>query len=186
MTGNHPENKMVKEKRKFPKIIIAIIISIVVIMIISFTIGRGIYEGRSQTLISFSLIHFSGYLFFLLMPVEMAFVYYLTWYDATVLIWFSLVTAVTAQYIDYLIGFSINSRTITRIINEKRIVRAQKYLEKYGALTIFVFNFLPLSSPVIALAAGFLRYNLKDLFIFSTLGLFLKYVVLSQITGWAV
>jgi membrane protein DedA with SNARE-associated domain len=185
MTGNPPVKNMEKGNRKIPKMLIAIIISIVVIMIISFTIGKGIYEGRSQTLTSFSLVHFSGYLFFLLMPVEMAFVYYLTWYDAPVLIWFALVTAVTAQYIDYLIGFSINSQTITKVINEKRILRAQKYLKKYGALTIFIFNFLPLSSPVIALAAGFLRYNLKDLFIFSILGLLLKYIILSHLTGWA-
>src|SRR5690554_7718412 len=56
---------------------LAVFFSVVIILIISYTIGLDIYEGSNQTLTSFSLIHFSGYLFFLLMPVEMAFVWYL-------------------------------------------------------------------------------------------------------------
>lgn len=177
---------MKAEKRKFPKVAFAAMISVVAILIISFTIGQDIYEGRSQTLTSFSLIHFSGYLFFLLMPVEMAFLYYLTWYDETVLIWFALVTAMIAQYIDYLIGYTINSQAVTRLVSEKRILRAEKYINRYGNLTIFFFNFLPLSSPIIALAAGVLNFSLRDMFIFSITGLFLKYLVLSFIAGWVV
>jgi membrane protein DedA with SNARE-associated domain len=175
-----------EEKKKIPKIVYALAFSFVVIMIISFTVGKDIYEGRSQTLTSFSLIHFSGYLFFLLMPVEMAFIYYLSWYDKTVLIWFAIVTAIVAQYIDYLIGFTINSQVVTRLVSEKRILRAEKYIRRYGNLTIFFFNFLPLSSPLIALAAGILKFNLRDLFIFSILGLFLKYLILSMLAGWFV
>ena len=173
-----------EEKKKIPKIVYALAFSFVAILIISFTIGKDIYEGRSQTLTSFSLIHFSGYLFFLLMPVEMAFIYYLTWYDESVLIWFALVTAVVAQYFDYLIGYTINSRAVTRLVSEKRILRAEEYINRYGNLTIFFFNFLPLSSPIIALAAGVLKFNLRDMFIYSISGLFLKYLVLSLITGW--
>ena len=174
------------EKKKVPKIVYALLFSFAVIMIISFTVGRDIYEGRSQTLTSFSLIHFSGYLFFLLMPVEMAYVYYLTWYDPKILVWFAIVTAVVAQYIDYLIGYSISSRSVMRLVSEKRLLRAEKYIRRYGNLTIFFFNFLPLSSPIIALAAGILNYNLRDLFIFSIMGLFLKYLLLSLAAGWFV
>jgi membrane protein DedA with SNARE-associated domain len=66
-------------------------------------------------------------------------------------------------------------------VGEKRILKAEKYIQKYGNLTIFVFNFFPLSSPVVALAAGLLKHPLKDFVIFSVLGLFLKYLVLSLI-----
>jgi membrane protein DedA with SNARE-associated domain len=174
-----------REKKKNPRVAFAVIISIAAIIIISFAIGKDIYEGRSQTLTSFSLIHFAGYLFFLLMPVVMAFIVYLTWYDEITLIWFALVTAITAQYIDYLIGFTINSSVVMRFINEKRILRAEKYINRYGNLTVFLFNFLPLSSPIIALAAGVLKFSLKDLFIYSFAGLLLKYTILSLIAGWA-
>lgn len=175
---------MEAEKKGMPMYAVVVIITVAAIMLISLTIGRDIYEGRNQTLISFSLIHFSGYLFFLLMPVEMAFIYYLNWYDETTLIWFALVTAVVAQSADYLIGYSFYGSGIIRLVSERRLRKAEKYITKYGNFTILAFNFLPLSSPLIALAAGFLKYSFRDLFIFSIAGLFCKYLLLSLITGW--
>ena len=56
---------------------IIILISVLAILISSFTVGRQIYLDREPTLFSFSVIHFGGYLFFLLMPVELLFIYYL-------------------------------------------------------------------------------------------------------------
>jgi membrane protein DedA with SNARE-associated domain len=172
---------MEKSKVKLNKALYIILASAVAIAIFSFTIGRELYEGRTQSLTSFGLIHFSGYLFFLLMPVEMAFVYYLSFYRETELIWIALVTAVTAQFIDYVIGLFFSLKSLTSLVGEKRILKAEKYIQKYGNLTIFVFNFFPLSSPVVALAAGLLKHPLKDFVIFSVLGLFLKYLVLSLI-----
>lgn len=172
---------MEKEKIKLSKTIYIIVVSVIVIAIISFTIGRELYEGRTQSLTSFGVIHFSGYLFFLLMPVEMAFIYYLAWYSKAELIWIAIVTAVSAQFIDYVTGLFFSLKSLTNLVGEKRILKAEKYIQKYGNLTIFVFNFLPLSSPVIALAAGLLKYKLKDLLIYSVLGLFLKYLILSLI-----
>lgn len=172
------------EKKKLSNVIVVLGISIIVIIIISFTIGKDIYEGRNQTLTSFSIIHFSGYLFFILMPVEMVFLYYLNFYEEFTLVWVAIVTSVTAQFIDYFIGYSIRFGSVTRIISEKKILKAEKYINRYGNLTIFFFNFLPLSSPVISLAAGILRYNLKDLFVFSFPGLLLKYIILCLIANW--
>lgn len=171
----------VVKKIGVPRVAVVIILTFLAILLVSFTIGKDIYEGRNHTLVSFSLIHFSGYLFFLLMPVEMAFFYYLNWYDQTTLIWVALVTATFAQSADYLIGYSFNGNGITRLVNARQLQKAEKYITKYGNFTIFVFNFLPLSSPIIALAAGFLKYRFTDLFIFSIAGLFLKYLLLSLI-----
>lgn len=168
-------------KIKLTKATYIIIASVIAIIIVSLTIGRELYEGRNQSLTSFGLIHFSGYLFFLLMPVEMAFVYYLSFYSKMEMIWVALVTAVTAQFIDYIIGLFFSLKSLTNLVGEKRIIKAEAYIRKYGNLTIFVFNFFPLSSPVIALAAGLLKYRLKDFFIYSVLGLFLKYLALSFI-----
>ncbi len=172
------------EKKKVSNVNVVLGISIIAILIVSLTIGKDIYEGRNQTLTSFSIIHFSGYLFFILMPVEMVFLYYLTFYDEVTLVWVAIVTSVTAQFIDYFIGYSIRLGSVTRIAGEKKILKAEKYIKKYGNLTIFFFNLLPLSSPVISLAAGILRYNLKDLFVFSFSGLLLKYIILCLVANW--
>ena len=174
-------NQMVKGKIKLNKAIYIVLVSVVVIAIFSFTVGRELYEGRTQSLTSFGMIHFSGYLFFLLMPVEMAFIYYLAFYNELELIWIALVTALAAQFIDYVTGLFFSLKSLTNLVGEKRILKAEQYIQRYGNLTIFVFNFFPLSSPVIALAAGLLKYRLKNVIIYSTLGLFFKYLILSLI-----
>jgi membrane protein DedA with SNARE-associated domain len=115
------------------------------------------------------------------MPVEMAFVYYLSYYNEARLIGVALGTAFIAQLIDYLIGFSFSLKFIHRFVGEKRTIKAEKYIRKYGNLTIFIFNLFPLSSPVIALVAGMLKYRLKDLILYSLAGLVLKYFILSLI-----
>ena len=176
-----------QKKIKFSKVLIILITSLIAIIIVSATVGKELYEGKNQSMFSFALIHFSGYLFFLLMPVEMAFVYYLSHYGETELIGVALATAVSAQIIDYLIGFSFSSKFIHEIVGEKRIGRAEKYIKKFGNLTIFLFNLLPLSSPVISLVAGMIKYRFRDVVLYSISGLVFKYVILSLIfhnTNW--
>ena len=169
------------EKLKLGKILIFCITTIIAVLIISFTVGKEIYEGKSDSMFSFGAVHFSGYLFFLLMPVEAAFVYYLSFYEKVKLIGIALGTAFVAQLIDYLIGYSFSLKLIHSFIGEKRLIRAEKHIRKYGNLTIFIFNLFPLSSPVIALVAGMLKYSLRDLVIYSMIGLIFKYIILSLI-----
>lgn len=152
--------------------------SIIAICLFSFTVGRELYAGKTESLFSFGLVHFSGYLFFLLMPVELAFVYYLPFYPEAELLTVAIVTAVVAQCIDFFIGRLIRPKKIFEIIGEKRIVKAEKQIKRYGLLTIFVFNLFPLSSPIIALAAGMLKIDFKWFILVSICGLFLKYLIL--------
>ena len=166
---------------KLPRLTAIAAITIVAVAVVSLTIGKDLYEGRGHSLFSFGLIHFSGYLFFIMMPVEMAFVYYLSWFNESTVILVAISTAVLAQLIDYIIGIFFSSQFISRVISEKRLIKAEGYIEHYGALTVFLFNFLPLSSPVISLAAGVLRYKLKNMMIYSFGGLLLKYLLLAII-----
>ncbi|MCG6185762.1 DedA family protein [Maribellus maritimus] len=170
-----------EKKVKLSKIIIFCVTIILAVLIVSFTVGKEFYEGKSDSMFSFGAVHFAGYLFFLLMPVEAAFVYYLSFYEESKLIAIALGTAFVAQLIDYLIGYSFSLKFIRNFVGEKRLIKAEKHIRKYGNLTIFIFNLFPLSSPVIALVAGMLKYKLRDLIVFSLIGLILKYVILSLI-----
>lgn len=174
-------NEMEKEKLKLSKALYIVATSTIAIAIFTLTIGRALYEGRTQSLASFGLIHFSGYLFFLLMPVEMAFVYYLAFYNEMELFAMAILTAAAAQLIDYVIGLFFSLKSLVSLVGKKRILKAENYIQKYGNLTIFVFNFLPLSSSIISLAAGLLKYRFKDFALYSMLGLLLKYLTLSFI-----
>lgn len=175
---------MIKKSRtEITHIIIASLLVIAAIVIASITVGRDIYYGsRDEGMLSFAIVNACGYLFFLIMPVEVAFVYYLQG-DISVLALNAVAigTALFSQAIDYSIGLLMSNRFIDNLIGRKRYIKAEKYIEKYGNVTIFVFNALPLSSPVISLAAGMLRLRIRDTLIFTVLGLVVKYIALTLI-----
>lgn len=162
------------------KILIVLLTIIIITALVSSTIGRDLYLQRTPNLFSFAVLHFSGYLFFLLMPVEAAFIYYLmAEYTVGTLVGLALLTAVAAQLIDYFIGYKLSSHFIENFVRRERYEQAEKYILKYGNITLFIFNVLPLSSPILVLAAGMLKYPIKDVLIYSILGLGVKYIVLA-------
>lgn len=172
-----------KSKAEITRIVIAILLVMSAITIASMTVGRDIYYGsRDDGMLSFAIVNACGYLFFLFMPVEVAFIFYLQG-DISVpaLNAVAIGTALFSQSIDYSLGLLMSNRFIDNFIGRKRYVKAEAKLEKYGNLTIFVFNSLPLSSPVISLAAGMLRHRIRDTVICTVLGLMVKYLTLTLI-----
>jgi membrane protein DedA with SNARE-associated domain len=165
------------------RVTLAAVFVVAAIAIASLTIGRDIYYGsRDDGLLSFAIVNASGYLFFLFMPVEVAFLYYL---QGDINVWelnaVAIGTALFSQSIDYAIGLLVSNKFIDKLIGRSRYEKAEDKILKYGNLTIFIFNALPLSSPVITLAAGMLRYRIRDAVICTVLGLTVKYTVLTLI-----
>ena len=171
------------KKADIVHLIITVIMVVAAITIASLTVGRDIYYNTpSKGLLSYAIVNFSGYLFFLFMPVELAFIYYL---KGDINIWIlnavALGTAMVAQTIDYLIGYIFSTKIIDRLIGRHRYEKAEDKIRKYGNITIFLFNVTPFSSDIIALAAGMLNYRKKDAIIATLAGLILKYLVLTLI-----
>jgi membrane protein DedA with SNARE-associated domain len=165
------------------RVVITVLLVLTAISIASLTIGKDIYYGsRDQGLLSFAIINFSGYLFFLLMPVELAFIFYLT---GDINIWVlhavAISTAMVSQAIDYFTGYMFSTKIINRLIGRRRYEKAEDKIRKYGNIAIFLFNLTPLSSPVISLAAGMLNHRIKDAILYTLSGLVLKYLILTLI-----
>ncbi|HZL10044.1 MAG TPA: VTT domain-containing protein [Prolixibacteraceae bacterium] len=164
------------------RLFILLLLVTVAVAIASLTIGKDIYYNDEMSMLSFAIVNFSGYLFFLFMPVELAFIFYMkSGYDPWTLNLVAIGTAVLSQSIDYLIGYFFSSGIIDRLIGRNRYEMAESEIRKYGNLTLLVFNLLPLSSPAIALAAGMLKYRIKDALLYSLAGLTLKYLLLTLI-----
>ena len=162
--------------------LIFMLLSSAAIAIASLTIGREIYGSKEHTLLSFAIINLSGYLFFIFMPVELAFIYYLnTSLNIALLNITAIGTAVFSQAVDYYIGRSFSKQIIDQLIGRQRYEKAESEIRKYGNIAIFIFNLLPLSSPVILLAAGMLKHRLKEVFLYSLAGLLVKYLLLTAI-----
>jgi len=115
------------------------------------------------------------------MPVELAYIYYLNFFSDWQMIVVALTTATAGQVIDYYIGLSMSTAIVNNLVGEKRVLNAEKHILKYGSLTIFIFNLFPLSSPVISVAAGMLKFRFKVFIIYSSAGLIIKYIVLTLI-----
>ena len=172
-----------KSRAEITRVIVTILLVIAAIVIASLTVGHDIYYGsRDQGLLSFAIVNASGYIFFLIMPVELAFVYYLQG-DISIIALNAVAvgTALLAQVIDYAVGVLLSNRIIDTLIGRRRFEKAEDKLRKYGNIAIFVFNALPLSSDVISMVAGMLRHRIRDAAFFTFAGLLLKYAVLTLI-----
>ena len=135
--------EMIKKKRKVTiRYCLAILFVIAAIVIASLTIGRDIYYGsRDEGLLSFAIVNAAGYLFFLFMPVEIAFIYYLQGdINIIALNAVALGTALFSQVIDYSIGVLLSDKIIDTFIGRHRYEKAEDRLRKYGNIAIFVFN----------------------------------------------
>ncbi len=156
---------------------------LVAIAIISLTIGRTILSDRQPGLSGFSVVHFAGYLFFLLMPVEALVPIYLAeGHSGALLVGIALVTAIAAQTIDYGIGHAVSGEVIDNLIGTKRYERAKGAIHRYGHWAVLFFNLLPLSSPNLLLVAGVTQYSFRKTMMFSFIGLSCKYVAIVYLT----
>ena len=150
--------------------------AIITIAFVSYWLGQEIVEGRSPSLWSFALIHFAGYLFFLLMPVEaLVPIYQLEGHAGATLIIIAVSTAIAGEVIDYCIGRAVSHRVIHNMIGEMLYDRFKGSIEKWGGWAILFFNLFPLSSSVLSLVAGMMRYSARRALLYSLAGLTLKY-----------
>lgn len=174
---------MKRRRIDYRRLIVIVFLLILMTVIASLTIGKDIYEYNENGMFSFAFVNFSGYLFFFLfMPMELAFILYLrTGYDPLILNLVAVATAMAAQTVDYLVGYFFSTGIIDRLIGRRRYEQAEAEIRKYGKWTLFFSNLLPLSSPVISLAAGMLKYHVKEALLFSLAGMICRYLLLTLI-----
>lgn len=161
------------------RVLIGLAFLVLAATVASLTVGRDLYSGRTPDLGSLALVNFAGYLFFLVMPVEVLVPWYLAeGHAAPMVASLAVLTATGAQMVDYGIGRLASGKLITHLIGERRLQRTQGTIERYGRWAIFIFNLTPLSSPSIVAAAGVVRLGFAHTMLWSVAGLVLKYVAL--------
>jgi len=155
------------------------------IIVVSIFLSNSITSGKAPTLVSFGVIHFLGYLFFILMPVEGLVPYYMSLGHPYHWIWVvAMCTAVLGQLIDYWVGYFLPSRLNENLLGTKRYEKFRKIFHEHGGWIIFVFNLFPLSSSVLNFIAGMERYKFSKMLKYNVLGLGLKYLGIILLFGW--
>lgn len=150
------------------------------IALLSILLRNAFTAGEETTLWTFAAAHFTGYLFFVIAPVEVLYLHMLGEGHSTALLFgLALCSALLAQTADYIIGLAFSGSVIEHIVGEKNYHRNLRRIEIYGGWTIFIFCLFPLSSPIVILMAGMIRYPLLRVLLFSSAGLALKYSALT-------
>lgn len=133
---------------------------------------------KSLTLFGLFLAHLIGGIFFVPSPDEIIFYYGLIKGNNYFLaLFFSSVGYMLAQLVNYYLGKKI-SPLIMHIVSKKKVYDTRRYVNKYGAWSIFLFNFLPFPAPLLTFALGIARYNFTRLFVLTLAGKLAKYIVL--------
>jgi membrane protein DedA with SNARE-associated domain len=180
-----PGIKKIKIKKPKTSAIVIAFGILCVIIIASVFFSNTIGSEKTPTLVSFGIVHFLGYLFFILMPVEGLVPYYMSLGHPYYMIWIvAMGTAVLGQLIDYSIGYFLPSRLNENILGTKRYEKFKDIFHEHGGWIIFVFNVFPLSSSVLNFIAGMERYKFSKMLKYNVLGLSLKYLVLILLFIW--
>lgn len=154
-----------------------IVLLITVIILLSLTLANNLIIGNSTNILSFALSNTMAYLFFLFLPAELFFIYYLKFHNPLFLLFVAIITALIAQSSDYIFGY-LSSNNIKSLIKPKKYKKYRAFFLKYGYYAIFFFNLSPLSSPVMSLIAGFMKLRLRKVLFISFLGLLIKYILI--------
>jgi membrane protein YqaA with SNARE-associated domain len=174
-----PKNKeVIVEYNKKAKIIEGIIkivvISILVILILSYTLK--VFEGTfidtiitfiatqfgSKTILGTFLIGAIGGLFFLSVPIEILYINAIRSMDSPSLIFAHAITLLLglsiAYSIDYLFGLHLSGFS-RKLISAKQFYNIKAKLNRYGLWLILLFNITPLPSQALTFICGVFRYN---------------------------
>ena len=129
---------------------------------------------KNATPLGLFYMSFIGNLLFVPLPFEIPFFIGLTKGNDFLLSFFLVIAGlIPSLAIDYIIGKKL-SRIVFTFISPKKIYKAKRWVNKFGAYAIFGFNLLPLPSNELTFALGIAKYNITRLFVFTLLGTILK------------
>ncbi len=166
-------------------LLVAVLGLIATAFIISLTVGEHIIQGTPPSLASFAVISFFGYLFFLIMPVEILVPIYLNvGFSPWAIFLLGVGVAMPALVIDYYLGRLIPDEWIEKYVGDKRNKKYRGYLEKWGKYVILFFAATPLSSPILTFVAGAVRFPFWQLMRYTIIGFCFKYAVLILLSSF--
>lgn len=152
---------------------------IIVIQIINSSITHLINNVKDGTLLGSFYASLVGGLFFILMPMEIAFINFLkSGNNPVFLIILYNLGFVVSFTINYYIGMKLAGLS-KKIITPKKFYKIKSSINKYGALAIFLFNVLPFPAQPLSAILGVFRYNKARFYFFFILGQTIKYTIIS-------
>ncbi|RMF07264.1 hypothetical protein D6764_00230 [Candidatus Woesearchaeota archaeon] len=137
--------------------------------------SKVIAEISGRTLLGAFFASLFGGLFFITVPTEAVFIMFLKADLNPYLLFFVYISGFVLSYtLNYFVGLKLAGLS-KKIITPRKFYRIKGYINRHGALAVFVFNVLPLPSQALTTILGVFRYNLARFYLFFLLGQAIKY-----------
>lgn len=133
----------------------------------------------NSTLAGLFYISILGALFFLAIPMEAIFIYYLTstFHSALFIVAIIVVGGTIGLSINYFMGWILGGNFLKKMFEKKTYEKYGGYITKYGAIILVVGNILPSPIEPLTLFYGSFNYSYKKFFILSLIGRLIKYLI---------
>ena len=127
----------------------------------------------AKTLLGLFYAGLFGALFFIMIPLEAVFFYYLGLsYHPMIVVTVMWISSLIGLTIDYLIGAAVGEQILARFATEK-FLRTRAAMERWGGLIVVVSNLIPfLPVQFISLGIGATRYGLRRFFFYTMVSRF--------------
>ncbi len=134
---------------------------------------------QNSTLPGLFYISILGALFFLAIPMEAVFIYYMTstFHEPILIVGIIVIGGVIGLTINYLIGWILGKNILKRFFDKKKYDNYNEYIKKYGGVVLVIGNILPSPIEPLTLLYGSFNYSYKKIFILSLIGRLIKYII---------
>ncbi|PKN45324.1 MAG: hypothetical protein CVU59_09385 [Deltaproteobacteria bacterium HGW-Deltaproteobacteria-17] len=124
-----------------------------------------------KTLLGLAYAGFFGSLFFILIPLEAVFFYYLALeHHAALVVLIMLFSSVLGLAVDYLMGRLVGEGLLMRYA-EERFTKTKRSMDRYGGFIVIVANIIPfLPVQIISVVIGATRFGLRRFLIYTLIG----------------
>ncbi len=188
MEGELKESLRFRVKRKMKKLAVWAVVGLA--LVITFSVFKediidllsrnavtwAIYTHISghlsnNTLLGLAYAGFFGALFFIMIPLEAVFFYYIALdYNPWVVLAVMQVSSVTGLTADYLMGAMVGERTLLRFAAET-FKKTENAMENWGGIIVLVSNVIPfLPIQVVSLGIGSTRFGLVRFIVLTFIG----------------
>ncbi|MBN2112401.1 VTT domain-containing protein [Candidatus Woesearchaeota archaeon] len=135
-------------------------------------------EISKRTILGFFYACFFGSLFFIVLPMELLFLYYLSLgFSVPLIMALMLIGSLMGLCLDYMFGLIVGARLVKFILREK-FDKFHNMITRWGSFVIFIGNAIVFPIQPVSVVIGSARFSFAKFIIFTILGLFVKIFVL--------
>ncbi len=134
-----------------------------------------------KTLLGLFYAAFLGGLFFVTLPVEAVFIFYLTLkYNVYFVVLIAFLGNLLAMILNYLLGLLFGKWLLKKVLKHNHD-RFNNWVKRFGGLILVIGNIIPFPIEPLALVYGGVKYPFKKFVILTAIGKLIKFIILAVI-----